>query len=56
MGADRKPRFKVGNKVRGKGVEGEITKVWTVNPNVYRYTIKTKNGLVVLNEDDISRA
>lgn len=56
MGAEKKPRFKNGDTVRGEGVEGTIVKVWTVNPNVYRYTIKTKNGRIILNEDEINRA
>lgn len=56
MGAEKKPKYKVGDKVRSTGVEGTIGKVWTVNPSVYRYTINTKNGRIVLNEDEISKA
>lgn len=52
----KKPRFKKGDKVRATGIEGEVDKVWTVNPEVYRYTIKTKEGKIVLNEDEINRA
>lgn len=50
-----KPKYKVGDKVRGEGVSGKISKVWTVNPDMYRYTIVTANGRIVLNEDEISR-
>lgn len=51
-----KPKYRIGDKVKAANVTGSVIKVWTVNPDVYRYTIKTASGKSVLNEDELNRA
>lgn len=51
-----KPKYKVGQKVKGDGVEGTVLRVWSVAPDVYRYSIKTASGRISLDEVEISKA
>ena len=53
---EKQPKYNKGDKVTGAGLTGKIEKVWTVNPNMFRYTIKTADGKILLNENEISRA
>ncbi|WMI33571.1 hypothetical protein SEA_KENREY_209 [Streptomyces phage Kenrey] len=54
--ANKGPKFKVGQRVRFNGDTGTITKVWTTDPNMPKYTVDFIFHRHVLKENQIRKA
>lgn len=53
---EKKPKYKVGQRVKFDGDTGTITKVWTTDKNMPKYTVDFIFHTHVLREDQIRKA
>lgn len=52
---EKKPKYKVGQRVKFNGDTGTITKVWTTDPNMPKYTVDFIFHTHVLKETQIRK-